>query len=35
MLSYIVSQIVKRKVVVNKLDPKLYEDILDANYALS
>ena len=35
LLSFLVSQIVKRKVTVSKLDPDLYLDILDANYALS
>ena len=35
LLSFLVSQIVKRKVPVNKLDPDLWKDILEANYALS
>ena len=35
MLSFLVSQIVKRKVTVAKLDPDLWKDILEANYALS
>lgn len=35
LLSFLVSQIVKRRVTVAKLDPKLHEDILLANYALS
>lgn len=35
LLSFLVSQIVKRKVVVNKLDPHLGRDIRQANYALS
>lgn len=35
LLGFIVGQIVKRKVSVNKIDPMLYVDILDANYALS
>ena len=35
MLSFLVSQIVKRKVPVTKLDPDLWKDILEANYSLS
>lgn len=35
LLSFMVSQIVKRRVSVTKLDPYLYKDILEANYALS
>ncbi len=35
MLSYIVSQILKRRITVNKLDSTMYMDILDADYALS
>lgn len=35
LLSFLVSQIVKRKVPVNKLDPDLWKDILEANYSLS
>ena len=35
MLSYLVSQIVQRPVGVGKIDPSLYQDIAQANYALS
>ena len=35
LLAFLVSQIVKRKVPVTKLDPDLWKDILEANYALS
>lgn len=35
LLSFLVSQIVGRRISVSKLDPKLHEDILEANYALS
>lgn len=35
LLSFLVSQMLKRKINVQKLDPSLYEDILEANYALS
>ena len=35
MLSFMISQIVKRKVTVTKINPNMYRDILDANYALS
>jgi len=35
MLSYLVSQIVQRPVGVGKVDPSLYQDIAQANYALS
>lgn len=35
LLSFLVSQIVKRRVHVAKIDPSLHLDILDANYALS
>lgn len=35
MLSYLISQIIDRKVKIGKIDPNLHEDILDAEYALS
>ena len=35
LLSFLVSQIVKRRISVTKIDPKLHEDILEANYSLS
>ena len=35
LLSFLVSQIVKRRISVTKIDPKLHEEILEANYALS
>lgn len=35
MLSFLISQIVGKKVEVQKLDPNMWEEIMDANYALS
>lgn len=35
LLSFLVSQIVKRRISVTKIDPKLHEEILEANYSLS
>ena len=35
LLSFLVSQIVKRRITVSKIDPDLHVDILDANYSLS
>lgn len=35
MLAFMISQIVKRRITVTKLDPELHLDILEANYALS
>jgi hypothetical protein len=35
LLSFLVSQIVKRRITVSKLDPNLHVDILAANYSLS
>ena len=35
LLSFIVSQILQRRVSLGKLDPKLYLDILSTDYALS
>ena len=35
MLSFLVSQIVKRRIPVTKIKPNMHADILDANYALS
>lgn len=35
LLSFLISQIVGRRIKVTKLDPDLYKDILDTNYALS
>lgn len=35
MLAFMISQIVKRRITVTKLDPELHIDILEANYALS
>lgn len=35
ILSFMISQIVGRIIPVSKIDPNLYQDILDANYALS
>ena len=35
LLSFLVSQIVMRRITVSKLDPDMYEDIIEANYALS
>ena len=35
MLSFLMSQIMKRPVKLEKADPELWKDILEANYALS
>ena len=35
LLSFLVSQIVKRRITVAKLGPDMFGDILEANYALS
>ena len=35
LLSFLVSQIVKRKITVTKLDPDMFDDILETNYSLS
>lgn len=35
LLSFLISQMMKRIVPVTKIDPSLWKDILDANYALS
>ena len=35
LLSFLVSQIVKCRITVSKIDPDLHVDILDANYSLS
>ncbi len=35
LLSFLLSQIIGRYITVDKLDPKMYEEIMDANYALS
>ena len=35
LLSFLVSQIVKRRITVTKLDPDMFGDILEANYSLS
>jgi len=35
LLSFMISQIVKRRIKVDKIDPEMYIDILDTNYALS
>ena len=35
LLSFLVSQIVKRRITVSKIDPDLHVDILNANYSLS
>lgn len=35
LLSFLLSQILKRKVQIGKLDYDLWKDILEANYALS
>ena len=35
LLSFLVSQIVKRRITVSKLDPDMFGDILEANYSLS
>jgi len=35
LLSFMISQIVKHRIKVEKLDPELYIDILETNYALS
>lgn len=35
LLSFLVSQIVKRRITVTKLDPDMFDDILETNYSLS
>lgn len=35
LLSFLVSQMVGRIVTINKIDPDMYKEILDANYSLS
>ena len=35
LLSFLVSQIVKRKITVSKIDPDMFNDIIETNYALS
>ena len=35
LLSFLVSQIVKRRITVSKIDPDLHVDIFNANYSLS
>ena len=35
LLSFLVSQIVKRKITVSKIDPDMFDDIIETNYALS
>ena len=35
LLSFLVSQIVKRRITVSKIDPDMFDDILETNYALS
>ena len=35
ILAFMISQIVKRRITVTKLDPELHIDILESNYALS
>lgn len=35
LLSYILTQLLDRRIIVQKLDPKLWVDILESNYALS
>ena len=35
LLSFLVSQIVKRRITVSKIDPDMFGDILETNYALS
>ena len=35
LLSFLVSQIVKRRITVSKIDPDMFGDILETNYSLS
>lgn len=35
LLSFLISQIIKRQVPIGKLDPSLHRDIMETNYALS
>ena len=35
LLSFLISQIVKRRITVSKIDPDMFDDILETNYALS
>ena len=35
LLSFLVSQIVKRRITVSKIDPDMFDDILETNYSLS
>lgn len=35
LLSDLISQIISRKVEIGKLDPELWQDIMDTDYALS
>ena len=35
LLSFLVSQIVKRRIIVSKIDPDMFGDILETNYSLS
>ena len=35
LLAFLVSQIVKRRITVSKIDPDMFGDILETNYALS
>ena len=35
LLSFLVSQIVKRRITVSKIDPDMFGEILETNYALS
>ncbi len=35
LLSFLVSQTVKRRITVSKIDPDMFNDILKTNYALS
>ena len=35
LLAFLVSQIVKRRITVSKIDPDMFGDILESNYSLS
>lgn len=35
LLSFLVSQIVKRRITVSKIDPDMFGEILETNYSLS
>ena len=35
LLAFLISQIVKRRITVSKIDPDMFGDILETNYSLS